>query len=111
MKICIIGDGVHSKRIQKILKKKKYIFDIFKPISKKLYRNENIDNLKFYDIIFIVSPDFTHTFYIKKLHKYCYIFCEKPPCNKKNDLKFLKNINSKKSIIILILDFRKYQKY
>ena len=31
MKVGIIGDGSHSKRIQKILKKKKIDFFIYKP--------------------------------------------------------------------------------
>ena len=31
LNICIIGDGVHSKRIQDILIAKKIKFEIFKP--------------------------------------------------------------------------------
>lgn len=96
LKICIIGDGTHSKRIQNILKKKKIAFTIFKPISKKRYKLENIDHLKKNDAIFIISPDHTHCHYVKKLYKFCYIFCEKPPCNNTKDLKNLLKIKSNK---------------
>ena len=51
LKICFIGDGVHSKRVQKILKKKNIIFSIFKPKNKKNYKNENIENLKKFNTI------------------------------------------------------------
>ena len=93
LNICLIGDGGHSKRIQKILKKNKILFTIYKPISKKNYIKENIDHLKKFDAVFIISPDYTHTHYIKKLFKHTYIFCEKPPCNNKKDLSYLSKIN------------------
>lgn len=96
LKICIIGNGVHSKRIQKILIKKKLKFSIFKPKIKKNYAKQSLEHLKKFNIIFIVSPDYTHFNYIKKLHKYCYIFCEKPPCTTKKQLTYLKKIKSKK---------------
>jgi len=96
LKICIIGDGIHSKRIQKILNKKLLKFKIYKPKSKENFKREKLDSLKNYNVIFIVSPDYTHYHYIKKLNKSSYIFCEKPPCNNKKDLKSLIKIKSKK---------------
>ncbi len=96
LKICIIGNGIHSKRIQKILLKKKLYFTIYKPKIKKNYDKQSLDDLKKFEIIFIVSPDYTHFNYIKKLHKYCYIFCEKPPCTSNKQLVYLKKIKSKK---------------
>ena len=95
-KICIIGNGVHSQRIQKILKKKKINFIIFKPKSKKNYKKENLENLKKYKIFFIISPNNTHFYYISKFCKNSYIFCEKPPTNNHKELNKLKKINSNK---------------
>tara|TARA_B100000767_G_scaffold267560_1_gene286453 strand:- start:5240 stop:6166 length:927 start_codon:yes stop_codon:yes gene_type:complete len=96
LKICVIGDGVHSKRIQKLLIQKKCDFEVFKPKSKKNFKKENLKNLKEYNVIFISSPDDTHYHYIKELYKFSYIFCEKPPCNNKENLKYLLKIKSKK---------------
>jgi len=39
-KIAIIGNGTQSKRIQKILRKLKYNFLIYKPIGKKKKRQK-----------------------------------------------------------------------
>ena len=94
LKLCIIGDGVHSKRIQNILEKKEIDFKIFKPQSKTNYKNENIEHLKSYDAIFIITPNETHFHYLDVLHKDCYIFCEKPPTNNFSNLKKLFKINS-----------------
>ncbi len=96
VKICVIGNGVHSKRIQRILKSKKLKFFIYKPKSKQNYKNENLNILSKYDIFFIISPNGTHYHYIKSLYKEGYIFCEKPPTNNIKDLKRLKKINSNK---------------
>ena len=95
-KICIIGDGIHSKRIQKILKKKKIEFIVFKPKSKKNYKKENLKDLKKYNIFFIISPNDTHFHYISKFSKKSYIFCEKPPTNNFKELDKLKKIKSNK---------------
>ena len=65
--ICIIGNGVHSKRIQKILKNKKIDFIVFKPKSKKNYKKENLEDLKKYKVFFIISPNNTHFYYISVL--------------------------------------------
>jgi predicted dehydrogenase len=94
LRICIIGDGLHSKRVQRILSKKKCNFDIFKPANKK--KTIMTKNFKKYHAIFIMSPDNTHYYYIKKLFKCSYIFCEKPPCTKKKHLQYLLKIKSRK---------------
>ena len=39
-KVCIIGNGTHSKRIQNILKKKRISFFIYKPKSKLSYKKK-----------------------------------------------------------------------
>jgi predicted dehydrogenase len=96
MKIGIIGNGGHSKRIQKILKKKKLDFFIYKPKQPKYFETEKFNQLKKCNVIFIISPNNTHYFYIKKLYKGRFIFCEKPPVNNKNQLFKLKKIDSKK---------------
>ena len=96
LKVCIIGNGLHSKRIQKILKKRKIKFTIFKPKSKKNFKSENLDILKKFNVFFIISPNDTHYHYIKSLYKKSYIFCEKPPTNKIIELKKLKKIKSNK---------------
>ena len=69
IKVCVIGDGTHSKRIQKILKSKKLKFFIFKPKSKKNFKKENLDILSKYNVFFIISPNGTHYHYIKSLNK------------------------------------------
>lgn len=96
MKIGIIGNGVHSKRIQKILNQKKLNFFIYKPKKPNYFNKINFDQLKECNVIFILSPNDTHFEYIKKLYKGRYIFCEKPPVTTKNELKKLKRIKSKK---------------
>ena len=40
LNVCIIGDGIHSKRIQKILTAKKIEFQIFKPKIKIGYKKK-----------------------------------------------------------------------
>lgn len=96
MKIGIIGDGGHSKRIKKILKIKKLNFLIYKPARPNYFDKKKFDQLKKCNVIFIISPNNSHFSYIKKLYKKRYIFCEKPPVNNKKDLLELKKIKSKK---------------
>ena len=96
MKIGVIGDGGHSKRIQEILKIKKLNFFIYKPKKPDYFEKEKFDQLKKCNVIFIISPNDAHYFYIKELYKNRYIFCEKPPVNKKNELLKLKKIKSQK---------------
>ena len=68
MKIGIIGDGGHSKRIQKILIKKKLSFFIYKPEKPNYFGEKKFDQLKKCNVIFIISPNNTHYFYLKKLY-------------------------------------------
>ncbi len=96
LNICIIGDGVHSKRIQDILIAKKIKFQIFKPKNKIKFVKENLNKLKIFNTFFITSPDNTHFHYITKLYKFGYIFCEKPPCTNIKQLNLLRKISSKK---------------
>ena len=67
MKVGIIGDGTHSKRIQKILKKIGINFFIYKPNNPSYYNKKDFEKLKKNEIIFILSPNHTHFNYIKKL--------------------------------------------
>ena len=92
MKVGIIGNGTHSKRIQKILKKIGINFFIYKPNNPSYYNKKDFEKLKKNEIIFILSPNHTHFNYIKKLYKNRYIFCEKPPVIKKKELIMLKKI-------------------
>ena len=96
MKIGLIGNGIHSKRIQRILKKKKINFFLYKPTRPIYYDKKEYAKLKKCNIIFIITPNNSHFNYIKKLHLGRYIFCEKPPVNSRNALIKLKKINSKK---------------
>ena len=96
MKIGIIGSGGHSKRIQKILQKKKLAFLIYKPEKPKYFDKKKFEDLKKCKVIFIISPNNTHYEYIKKLYKGRYIFCEKPPVNNKKDLSALKKLKTNK---------------
>jgi len=96
MKIGLIGNGFHAKRIQKILKKKKIKFFLYKPSRPNYYNINDFEIIKKCDVIFILTPNKTHLDYIKKLYPKRYIFCEKPPVNSIKDLNILKKINSKK---------------
>ncbi len=96
MSIGLIGNGNHSKKIQSILKKKKLSYFVYKPSKPYYFDETKLNHLKKCKIIFILSPNNTHYKYIKSLYKGRYIFCEKPPVNKKKELLELKKIKSKK---------------
>ena len=96
MNVGIIGNGNHSKRIQKILRKKKINFFLYKPSKPKYFDKIEFEKLKLCRIIFIISPNSSHYDYIMKLHKNRYLFCEKPPVVKKHQLINIKKLNSKK---------------
>jgi len=96
MKIGIIGNGNHSKRIQKILQRKKINFFIYKPKKPKYFSCDEYKKLKNCNVIFIVSPNNSHLYYLEELNKNRYIFCEKPPVTSLSELKRLKKINHKK---------------
>ena len=95
LRICLIGNGTQSKRIQAVLKKKKIKFNIFCP-KKKTIDKKNKNFLRSFNTFFIISPNSTHFKYLKLLRDRGYIFCEKPPVNKISDLKKLKRIKSNK---------------
>jgi len=96
IKVAVIGNGTQSKRIQKILKKLKYAFLIYKPSNKKQNNILNFEKIKKCNVIFICSPNNSHIDYIKKLNLNRFIFCEKPPVSKIKDLNYLKKLNAKK---------------
>lgn len=96
MQIGIIGNGTHSKRIQKILKNKKKNFFIYKPSKNSYYNIRDFKKLKKCKLIFIITPNQSHFSYIKKLYQNRYIFCEKPPVTSKTQLKELKKIQNGK---------------
>ena len=92
-KVGIIGNGNHSKRIQKILKKKNINYFIYKPKSKNYFNKEQYLELKKNKIIFIISPNRSHYKYIDDLHKGRYIFCEKQPVSSTQELNRIKKLN------------------
>ncbi len=106
MKILVIGYRNHSAKILKILSKIKLIKKIF--IYKKSKNNfktniknskivDHLNNLDSYDCFFILSPNKTHTYYIKKFINFKKkIFCEKPACVNIKEYKFLNNLPNKK---------------
>ncbi len=106
MKVVIIGNGVQSKRIQKILKRKKISYNIYKPINRSSLDTEFYDKIKRFDIFFITSPNTTHFKYLKNLSKK-YVFCEKPPVSKIKDLAKLRKMNSGKIYFNFNLRFSK----
>jgi predicted dehydrogenase len=110
LNICIIGNGIHSKRIQNILNTKKIKFLIYKPKSKINYAKKNLNELKKFNTFFITSPDNTHYHYINKLYRFGYIFCEKPPCTNKKQLVLLKKIKSRKIFYNFNYRFSKFYK-
>ena len=97
LRIGIIGQGSQYNRISKILTIKGIKFITYKPPrNKNYYDKEKFEELKKCNVIFILSPNDTHLKYIKLLKDNRFIFCEKPPVNKLNDLKKLKKIKSNK---------------
>ena len=96
MKVGLIGNGVHSKRIQKILKKKGIQYFLYKPNRPNYFNFYEFENLKKCNVIFILTPNKTHYNYTEKLKNNRYIFCEKPPVNSLKELNNLKKINNKR---------------
>ena len=96
MQIGIIGNGIHSKRIQKILRHKKKKFFLYKSLKNTYYNKCDFEKLKKCKIIFIITPNQSHYSYVKKLYQNRYIFCEKPPVSSKMQLKELKKIQTGK---------------
>jgi predicted dehydrogenase len=92
----IIGSGGQYQRISKILKRKKIGYYLYKPNNKNYFNKNDYEKLKTCNVIFILSSNNSHFNYIKNLYRNRYIFCEKPPVNKKEELKKLYQINYKK---------------
>ena len=92
----IIGSGGQYQRISKILRKKKIGYYLYKPKNKNYFNKNDYEKLKTCNVIFILSPNNSHFHYIKNLYKNRYIFCEKPPVNKRAELKKLYQFNYKK---------------
>ena len=95
MNITILGNGTQSKRIQKILNRLKIKFNLYIGKKPNYYNKSEINAANKSKIIFIATPNNSHLKYIK-IFKKKYIFCEKPPVTKNEDLIFLRKINSKK---------------
>ena len=95
MEISVIGNGNQSKKIQNILKKKKLNFFLYKPNNSSYYEKKDFTKVIKSKIVFILSPNNTHFYYLNKLKNH-YIFCEKPPVNNLRDLKKLQKFSYKK---------------
>lgn len=96
MKCAIVGNGNQSKRIQKILRKKSLEFYVYSPKNKNYYNSVELEKLKKFQVVFILSPNNSHLKYVKNNYKNSYIFCEKPPVNSLKELKILKKLKSNK---------------
>jgi len=96
-KIGLIGNGTHSKRIQKILKKKKFNYYIYKPNNPNYYNKKDFIKLLDCQAVFILTPNNTHLKYIHELSKKnLYIFCEKPPVSSLEGYNNLIKVNQNK---------------
>ncbi len=96
IKVGLIGNGIQSKRIQKILNNKKIKYLIYKPNNTKYYDKDDYKKLNNCKIIFLLTPNKSHFEYLNKFNGTKYIFCEKPPTNIKNQLNKIKNFDYKK---------------
>ena len=94
MKVALIGNGTQSKRIQKILDKKKIKYEIYTSSDNIIKKNDK-KKFKNFSSIFILTPINNHIEYLKFFNNK-FIFCEKPPVNDLNSLKLLRKINFKK---------------
>jgi len=112
-KIGIIGYKNHANRIIAILNKfpNFEITKIFHPTKKinDARGTNNLNELYLCDCVFILSPNDTHYEYLFKFINNFegYIFCEKPPVTKQNELNKLEKIsNDKKMKIFFNFNFR-----
>ncbi len=96
----VIGYKNHAKKIIDILKKKKIKILIYHYDKNKTQIKKFSEVLKF-DYVFILSPNYTHFYYLNLLEKLKYkklIFCEKPIVNSKNDLDKISKFNIRNNI-------------
>ena len=94
--VCFIGNGSHANRIKNVLSNIKIDFNFIEH-DRTLDIDQQPDVLNS-DIIFITSPNNTHIHYLRKLSKIYqgYVYCEKPPINKFEDLEIFNLINPSK---------------
>tara|TARA_B100001250_G_scaffold395499_1_gene400472 strand:+ start:2621 stop:3574 length:954 start_codon:yes stop_codon:yes gene_type:complete len=96
----VIGYRNHSKKIIDIARKNskiKFIYHPYKKIRLKNFTN-NLEDLLKVDCVFILSPNNSHYKYLHYFNKKKYngyIFCEKPPVLKINEVKKLKSFKLK----------------
>lgn len=101
LSIGVIGYKNHAEKIILILKKKyriKYIYHPRKTIKLKNFTN-NINDFLNLDCIFIICPSKFHFYYLNFFNKNKfegYIFCEKPPVTKLDDLKKISRFKNDK---------------
>jgi predicted dehydrogenase len=91
--ICFIGNGSHAERIKIIISNMEISYDLVE--YDRVADIEQQANVLNSDIIFITSPNSTHANYLNKLSKSYkgYVFCEKPPINKFEDLEIFDMID------------------
>ena len=96
LRICFIGNGSHADRIKKIISDLGSNFTLIEH-DRSVDLDQQPDVLNS-DIIFITSPNNTHIDYIKPLSQIYegYVYCEKPPINKFEDLEIFDLINPSK---------------
>ena len=109
--ICFIGSGSHSDRIKKIISNIGHKFNLIEH-DRTLDLDQQPDVLDC-DIIFITSPNNTHIDYLRKLST-CYqgyVYCEKPPINKLEDLEIFDSINPSKLFFGFNLRYSEIHKF
>lgn len=96
LSVSFIGNGNHARRIQGALKALKIHYKEIE-YNRNIPLSDQIDVIRS-DAIFITSPNDTHGQYLEQLEKIYdgYIYCEKPPVNKLEELPILDKINSNK---------------
>jgi predicted dehydrogenase len=87
LKICFIGNGSHAKRIQEVLSCLSVNYRVV-DFERAARLSGQIDVINCH-VIFITSPNDTHAQYLSELSEHFngYIYCEKPPINRLEDLK------------------------
>jgi len=111
LEVCFIGNGSHASRIKKIISNIDHNFKIVShDRTLSLDQQPHVLNS---DIIFITSPNNTHSDYIKSLSKGYkgYVYCEKPPINKVSDLEIFDIINPAKFFFGFNYRYSEIQKF
>ena len=98
----MIGCGTHARRLKSILDQYSNVESVrFYHPNKKfddLYVLNDLSDLLNCDAIFIASPNATHYDYLRFLAAtyHGYLFCEKPPITRREEIPFLETLDSKK---------------